>query len=439
MPIDKHEKGTIKFIMFEFNAFRKKMFPLVFFSIPLGVFLCSSCAFQRTTTAVIWTDHPEFAIYGEYFNSSQEQYKVETRYFPSPAQKLTQPGEFPDIVVGNWLKSASTRTLFKPLDALFKNGVISGTAFYPRLLALGNIEGRQYLLPVSFNLPALVFAEENSSLLSNPFTVSLEEIKQLGKDYNQEGSGGYSRMGFSPAWNDEFLFITATLFSTSFREGSPLAWDPMALERAMNFVSDWIKEANTDIRAEDDFAFKYFYDPPIKLVLSGRILFTYMGSAEFFTSAEERRTRLDFRWIAERNTIPLSEETLYYGIYKNGKAGKASEAFTRWFFQAETQRLLLETSKKMRINETLFGIGNGFSAMRTVTEQIFPQFYPNLLGHMPPEDFLSPPNILPRRWMTIKERVILPYMRDRIRYTSPEEIRYLDKRLTEWYRINREM
>ncbi|MDR3167459.1 MAG: hypothetical protein LBT93_05900 [Treponema sp.] len=422
------------------NRILKKTRPfLILLGIPLGIFLGISCSRGEPATAVLWTDRPEFAIYGEYFNSAQEQYKVETRYFPSPAQKLTQTGEYPDIVVGYWLKSASTRSLFKPLDSLFKREVISQDAFYPRLLALGNIENKQYLLPVSFNLPALVFAEENSALLSNPFTVSLEEIRKLGRNYNQELKGVYSRMGFSPAWNDEFLFITATLFNTSFREAVPLAWDPLALERAMIFISDWIGEANTNLQAEDDFAFKYFYEPPIKLVLSGRVLFTYMASSEFFTSPEERRARLDFRWIAENNTIPLSEETLYYGIYKDGRAKRASEAFTQWFFQVETQSQLLETSKNMRINETLFGIGNGFSAMRTVTEQIFPRFYPKLLGHMPPGDFLSPPNILPRNWMVIKERVILPYMRDRIRYNNPEEIRYLDKRLTEWYRINREM
>jgi hypothetical protein len=413
---------------------------LGFLGIFLGVLPGTSCSLREPLTAVLWTDRPEFAIYGEYFNFAQDQYKVETRYFPSPAEKLTQPGdEYPDIVVGNLLKSASTRTLFEPLDSLFKREMISREAFYPRLLALGNIEGKQYLLPVAFNLPILVFAEEKGPLLSNPFTVDLEEIKSLGKAYNLERDGVYSRMGFSPAWNDEFLFLTATLFNTSFREAVPLAWDPIALERAMLFVADWINEANTGIQAEDDFTFKYFYDPPAKLVLSDRILFTYMESSVFFTTAEERQTRLDFRWIGKNDTIPLAEETLYCGIYKNGKAQKAAEAFTQWFFQVETQRRLLETSKQMRMNETLFGIGNGFSAMQTVTEQIFPQFYPKLLGHMPPADFLSPPNILPRNWMTLKERVILPYMRDRIRYSSPEKIRYLDERLTEWYRINREM
>jgi hypothetical protein len=402
----------------------------------LGLLL-GSCAFFEPTTAILWTDRPEFAFYAEYFNSSQGQYKIETRYFPSPAEKLTDTPEYPDIVVGSWLKSASTRNLFRPLDYLFKDDLIAANAFYPRLLALGRIEDKQYLLPVSFNIPALVFAPENAEKLSNFFTISPEEIKSLSQEYNiVENNGAFSRMGFSPAWNDEFLFIIATLFNTSFREASPVAWNSLALEQSMDYIYNWIIEANTNIDAVDDFMFKYFYDPPAKLVSSGRILFTYMKSSEFFTLAAERRATLDFRWIAENDTIPLSEETIYYGIYRGGKAKEAATAFTRWFFQEETQRLFLEVSRQNRMNETLFGIGNGFSAMQTVTERIFPQYYPGLLGHIPPEAFLSPPNILPRNWTALKERVILPYLHNRVRLSSRDELRSLEKQIADWVRIN---
>ncbi|MDR1863174.1 MAG: extracellular solute-binding protein [Treponema sp.] len=398
----------------------------------------ASCGSWRSDTAVLWTDRPEFVFYAEHFNASQDRYKVETLYFESPAQKLTEPGEYPDIAAAGWLKSASTRALFSPLDSIFngKNG-ISKSAFYPRLLSLGNIDGKQYLLPVAFNIPAIVFARDYGQSMSDPFTIDMEEIMTKGKSHNVETNGVYTRMGFSPSWNDEFLFITATLFNTGFREASPIAWDPLALERAMVWIQSWIAEANTSIQAEDDFAFKYLNEPTAKLVSSGRVLFAYMDSSRFFTLAPERRSVLDFRWIAEKEVIPLDERTIYFGIHKKAKAKKAAFAFTQWFFNTDTQRLLLESSKDTRLNETSFGISGGFSSMRTVTEQIFPQFYPGLLGHMPPESFLSPSNILPRNWMVIKERVILPYLRERIRQPSREELRPLEKRITDWYRLNR--
>jgi ABC-type glycerol-3-phosphate transport system substrate-binding protein len=397
-----------------------------------------SCGLFEPETAVLWTDRPEFALYAEYFNAAQDRYKVETRYFSSPAQELTGNGaSYPDLVTGAWLKSASTRVLFRPLDYLFKDKRLSRLSFYSHLLDLGNLEGKQYLLPVSFNIPAMVFSRNNSYLLGDSFTVTPDEIKELGKAYNVETNGTYSRMGFSPSWNDEFLFIIATLFNTSFREATPLAWETDALENAMVYVRNWIGEVNGGIRAEDDFVFKYFYVPPSNLAISGRILFTYMDSAELFTLTQEKRANLDFRWIARANAIPLSEETVYLGICKRGKAKKAATAFAQWFFYEETQRYLLEASRDKRLNETLFGIGNGFSAMKTVTEHIFPQFYPSLLGHMPPEDFLSPPNILPRNWTALKERVLLPYLHERIRADSHTSIRPLERRLTDWLRLNR--
>jgi ABC-type glycerol-3-phosphate transport system substrate-binding protein len=341
-------------------------------------------------------------------------------------------------VAGNWLKSASARTFFVPLDRLFKNKTLNEEYFYPRLLALGKIENHQYLLPVSFNIPAMVFARDKEALISNPFTIDLEEIKRLGKAYNQESGGTYSRMGFSPAWNDEFLFVTAKLFNAAFREAAPLAWNAQALEEAILYSRQWIEEANTSIQQVDDFAFKYFYDPPSKRLISAHILFAYMGSAELFTMAQERRSSLDFRWIAEKNTMPRNEDTVYYGICKKGKGKKAAEAFTRWFFQPETQTQLLESARNKRLNESSFGIGGGFSALRGVTEQIFPRFYPSLLGRIPPEDYLAPPNVLPRNWPAVKEKVLLPYLRDRLRGGDQEKISSLEQRIGDWIRLNHE-
>jgi ABC-type glycerol-3-phosphate transport system substrate-binding protein len=415
-------------------------------------FLLLFLSCNNNNTAVLWSDRPEFAFYGEYFNASQDQYKVETRYYDYPALKLADvfskgkfqfPGisgskrESPDIVAGSWLKSASTRAYFKPLNGYFKDRSLEKEAFYPRLLSMGNIDDKQYLLPVSFNAPMIIFASDKADLISNPFTVDFNEMKKLGKSYNAETRGVYTRMGFSPVWDDNFLFVAATLLNASFREAQPLAWDAPALERAMEFIFEWILEANSSIQAVDDFTFKYYYNPPAKLALSGRILLSYMDSDIFFTLAEDQRSRLDFRWLAEEDTIPLNERSVYLGLVKNGRAPKAAEAFLRWFFNPQTQRGLLEKSVQLHIQETSFGIAGGFSAMRPVTEQIFPLFYPDLLRHMPPQEFLSPANILPSNWMALKERVVLPYLHDRARQPDNNDILPLERRLADWQRVNR--
>jgi hypothetical protein len=416
-----------------------------------AAFSLVSCSSDKGKTAILWSDRPEFALYAEYFNAVQDQYRIETLYHEFPAQKLMENGSYPegngdsrsrrqipDIVAGSWLKSVSTRAFFKPLDRHFKNKTLHPGDFYPRLLAMGNIDGKQYLLPIAFNAPMVIFSRDTGEHLSSPFTIGFAEMQKLGKDYNAQTRGVYTRMGFSPTWDSNFLFIAATLFNASFREkeAGPIDWDPLALEKAMHFAYAWNSEANTNMQAADDFTFKYLYDPPAKLVLSGRILFTCMDSDRFFTLAEDQQNNLDFRWIAEEDTIPIAEATVYLGLAKKGKAPKAAEAFLRWFLNADTQRTILERSRQNRIFETSFGISGGFSAMRPVTEQIFPQFYHGLLGHIPPADFLSPPNILPVHWMALKERVVLPYLHDRARQTDRTGIYELENRLADWRRIN---
>ena len=392
--------------------------------------------------AILWTDRPELAFYAEFFNASQDRYKIEVIFYESPARMLADPAgpgaENPDIVVARWLNSASTRAMFRPLDNLFTRDGLNESSFYTELLSQGRIERRQHLLPVNFNIPAMVFARDFSQAPANLFSIEMTEIRERGRAHNTQSNGVYSQMGFSPSANIEFLFVAATLFGANFREADPISWDSWALEQSIRYVQEWIIEANTSIQAEDDFVYRYFYDPPDRLVNSGRILYFYMDSSRFFTLPEERRANLDFRWIGLNERIPLDEGSVFYGIHRRTRARRASEAFTRWFFNIETQRLLLEARRNLRLSETSFGIAGGFSGMRTVTEQVFPQFYPDLIGHLPPEDFLAPANVLPRSWLPLKERVILPYLRERIRHSDQGEIRPLDRRISDWYRLNRD-
>jgi hypothetical protein len=325
------------------------------------------------------------------------------------------------MVAASWLKNASSRTLFWPLNYLFSTGTIKQDDFYPRLLAPGRIDKRQYFLPVSFNLPAIVFARENAGLLPDQFTVDPETVRLLGKNFNIEaqGAGGtrsWSKIGFSPSWNANFSFIVSTLFNTGFREAPPLVWNGESLEDSVLYLRGWIQSANINTLMEDDFSFKYFFQPPAKLVQSGRVLFAYLDSAELFTLAEDLRSALDFRWIAgnaalegdedaeSEALIPVAENSVWFGICRNGKLRKTAEAFARWFFREDTQRFLLEESRRLRIGENAFGIARGFSTLRPVTEQVFPHFYPALLGHMPPAAALQPPDILPRSFRALQLR-----------------------------------
>ena len=189
--------------------------------------------------AQIWTDRPEFAIYGDYFNTAQDQYKVSVRYVDLPGLELRRARDVPDIIVGSRLKNNSTGSNFKPLDNLFGANKLSRSFFYQPVLAIGRIDRNQYLLPVSFNIPALIFSNNRDPELNNPFTIDFDEVKIKSLEFNSVSRGAYTRMGFSPLWSDNFLLTVAVLFGASFTEASPLVWDSDALEQSMEFVYNW--------------------------------------------------------------------------------------------------------------------------------------------------------------------------------------------------------
>jgi len=411
---------------------RKLHFLLIF--LPAAVFL-SSC--EDMSTALIWTDRPELALYAEYFNTVQNQYKVSVRFMESPTAELRRSNS-PDIIIASWLKNSSTQANFKSLNNLFSAAKLSRNIFYPLFLTFGRIERTQYLLPVSFNLSALIFSKDMiEDGLSSQFTIDFEEIKTLSKNFNTISRGSYTRLGFSPLWNDNFLLTAAILYGVSFSEAEPISWDSQAMEHSISSLKNWTDEINSGLKAEEDFTFKYFFEPPEKLIQSGRILFSYMDSRELFLLSDESKTYIDFRWITEQDNLPIADDIVYLGIPKWAKSEHAARAFIQWFFKIDNQRLLLDYFKSNGVNENIFGICSGFSALMPVTEQVFPFFYPELMGRMPPVELFAQPAVLPRSWASIKERVILPYLHDQVRSNNAEETTPLERRLADWMRQNR--
>ena len=382
----------------------------------------------------IWTDQSVFSLYTGYFNVAQDRFKAEVVYFDNVAEQLSEirQGGGPDIIVGRWLTGETALGFFRPVDSFLKGLGPAESLFYPALLESGKQKKTRLLLPVSFDLHALVFDRNNMSLLSGPFTITPDEIQAAGADYNRMQNGVWTRIGFSPFWNEEFLFLTSSLFGTNWREGNPLFWDAPKLEESADYLHEWIIAANDSFQADDDFSFKYFYEPHDRLVAGGRILFTVERASDYFRLPEERRRTLDFRWIEYNGAITPAENIVYYGIYRKAASRAAAAAFTSWFFNKETQRDILGRGVKSRTSGHIFGIAGGFSSVRGVTETVFPEFYQGMLGHAPPPEKIAAPAALPPFFPELKERVILPYLKGRIR--TPGSGRPLELRISDWVR-----
>lgn len=131
------------------------------------IVLTSCLKNEEQKIAVIWTNRTDFVSYCEVFNNSQNKYKIIVEYKEDPADAIINESVQPDIVVGSWLKGKAARVHFSKINNLFGKEKLNKDDFYPELLNLGNISGNQYLLPVSFNLPMIIFSAANKPLIIN--------------------------------------------------------------------------------------------------------------------------------------------------------------------------------------------------------------------------------------------------------------------------------
>ena len=408
----------------------------------IAVFVCSllsACKNAEDSIAVIWTDRIEFISYCEAFNSAQSRYKITISYKENPADALMDASEQPDIVIGPWLRGDATRVKFSKLGGLLSQKKINPDIFYPLLFELGNSNGSQYLLPVSFNLPTIIFSASQKNIVKTNFTLSLEEMRELAAAYNKKNGSEYTKMGFSPRWDTDFLYVTAQGLDVSFEETQNLfSWNDKMLQELITDTRRWSQEVNTSAAAEDEFKFKYLYDPPYTLITNGRCLFWYLPSDVLFSLNNERLKSLDYRWMNYNGKTPIQDEIIYAGICKKAKNTAAAQAFLLWFFNEESQKNLLARSQTDNMIAPSFGLAGGFSSLKNVTENIFPVYYPLLLNHLPQTDDFSAPHILPHNWLQLKREIIFPYLRDQTRMLfADEKLLSLNRRISDWYKKTR--
>lgn len=411
----------------------KRLFQaLILTSLPLFSAACS----RNENPVIIWTDRAEFASCMELFNSSHENTKVVVIYKEMPSRSLppSKDEDVPDIIIGSWLKNSRTRKEFSQIDYLFSEGALKKSDFYTKLLEYGSVSSRQYLLPVSFNLPQVIFSKKNESLVNDDHILSLDDIKTAAGSFNSKNkNNSYTAMGYGPSWDREFIYLVSKIYGTDYREkGNSFSWNQKALDASMAYLKEWTRARNTDTETEQNFQFKYLYMPKERQVTENRSLFAFMESDVFFKLGEQKSENISYRWVCQEGKIPVEDSIVTLGLYKHGKNTKEAEKFISWFFKEESQRALIERREKMNLDTNSFGIAGGFSSIRSVTEKVYPAFYRQLRENLIPADMLVTPNILPGRWNSLMEQVIYPYLQENVNTLTLKEIPSMEKRIAEW-------
>lgn len=394
-----------------------------------------SCSADNDSTVIIWTDRQEMASYAELFNLTHKNVKAVAIYKKSPISSLPpEKNEIqPDLIIGSWLKSSKTRKFFTPVDYLLDENSLNRNDFYPQMLEYGVLNKKQYLIPLSFNLPMMVFARQNESILENDHTLTLNTLMKASSEFNSKKDATYTAIGYAPSWDTEFLYEASKIFGSNYQEkGLAFSWDDTALSATVDFMRNWTLEHNKDTSTETDFQFKYLYMPKFKQVSSGKTAFTYMQSDEFFTMSNEQSIGLTFRWLVnDENKSLVDDDIVTMGIFHNAHNKKGAEIFMQWISTEAAQSELMNRRSSINLDTVTFGIAGGFSAIKSVNSTAFPARYRELLGNLPGEESLVMPLILPYRWPTLKEKVLAPYLQtvtdtalnlETDEYTSMEEL-----------------
>ncbi|MBQ4379540.1 MAG: hypothetical protein II821_10170 [Treponema sp.] len=403
-------------------------------SVILFVFTLVSCS--NSAPVVIWTDRPEIVSYVEFFNVAQNKSRAVVVYKEKLASSLppAKDEKTPDIVIGSFLRNSRIKKNFAPLDRVFSRSQINPSTIYSSLLDYGKVSGRQYLIPVSFNVPMMIFSQKNHELIAEKMLINSDEIRDSASVFNQNSKDDICiKMGYAPSWNANFIFHVAKMNGAEFSEkGSDFSWNTESLNKTIEYVRKWSAEKNGGTGAEQDFSFKYLYMPEHKLINSDRCLFAYIKSDEFFNIAAEQTENIAFHWLGKGDKIFVNDDMTSLGIFRKTKNAGAAYAFIEWFFRESTQKNLLDRSMRMGLDTRTFGICSGFSSIKSVNERVFPSYYKTLLGKMPEESSLVAPLPLPSRWESLKERVIIPYLTEATDTGNTLAIKSIDERITAW-------
>ena len=414
----------------------KRIFNLVFLLLTSNFSLLTFISCGNSSPVVIWTDRPEIVSYVEFFNVAQTKAKAVVVYKEKLASSLppAKDEQAPDLVIGSFLRNSRIKKNFSSLDRVFGRSKINPSSIYAPLLEYGKVGGGHYLLPVSFNIPTMIFAQKNHDLIEENMLIDSDSIRDSAALFNQKSEHEvFVKMGYAPSWNANFLFHVAKMNGIEFTEkGNIFSWNTDSLNSTIEYIKNWSESKNGGTTSEQDFSFKYLYAPVHKLVNSDRCLFAYIKSDDFFNIPAEQTENIAFHWLGKEGKIFVNDDMTSLGLYRKSRNSGAACEFIIWFLSEATQKNLIDRAMRMNLDTRTFGICSGFSSVKSVNERVFPSSYKILLGKMPEESCLVAPLPLPSRWESLKERVIIPYLSEATSTDTTGAIKSIDERIAAW-------
>ncbi len=374
--------------------------------------MCTNTTSQPLT---VWTSEPQVADYFDWYNANVEGAPVEVRPIePGTGHRRLRSagGDSPDLVIDRHLLKGDSPTRYASL-----NEIVEGreNEFYRPLLAAGRADETYHLTPISFDVPAVMFADAWEPAQDERRSIDLDELREAADAFNETDDGRPVRMGYSPIWQESFVLSAINAFRARFRRGGndmPL-WSRESVDEAVAFMRSWSDEVNGGSDAETDFQSRYLVTPGNRSVQQGRTGFWHTTAAEFFSMPEREIATLDVRWLTRDGILDVNDHTLWAAIPAGSEQQGSARSLLGWLLNPGTQLQLIEASYGGR--EPSFGFAGGFSSIQYVNDRYLTETHPELTGRIPGESQLRRPVVEHALWPGLARQVVVPWVLTAVR------------------------
>lgn len=410
------------------KAFHSFILRLLLSFASIVVLQFSSCADGNSDYVILYTESPALAEYAWKYNTDHPSTPVAVKYTDNAAGTLLGGTDRIDIAAGAYFTSSQVKGKLKTLNSLFSENKLNDEKLYTQLMQSCFVGNNIHALPVSFDVPVILYKKQSDDTI---FQMDIEDIKTTAAAFNRKRYGHFVKMGFSPEWSRDFLYMLAVFNNGRIHldDSDSLVWNEKGLLNAVSYAVNWVSEKNGSLTDSHDFYDKYCYEPDYKLLEEGRIKYSVASVGEYMAIPEEKRRNISFFYPSRDERILINDDVLYIGIAENSIRSREAMKFISWLISSDTQKDLIKAGE--RIKSPVIAFAGGFSSIMKVNETILIETIPELRKKIPLPGQLVGPGRLPVKWSVLRESVIEEWLIEAT--TNMESIDVLEQQIENWF------
>lgn len=353
--------------------------------------LLISCSNEGLKVVTLSSTLPEIVPFVEDFNKNNNKIKIVLKI------GLTETNS--DLFI---FRGQADNSPYVPenITHLFNKNIKKDSFYTDILSSVIDNKGNIFLLPLTYDLPGIIYNKEN---IRHTMNIDIEEFISN------------KNMIFSPFWDNNFilLYYLTSLPNFSLQDSY---LDSEELINTANNINSLLSKRD-DKWNETLFNKKYLHLSPELLIKQSIIDYYFYYLSDYIALYPSSSDQISFSALSRNSLITAIDDITFVGINRNSKNKKASEEVLTWMFQDKNQSEFI----KNNFNESgLYKLFNGeLSTLITVTKKTLPTYYPRLNGLILNEEMITVPSNLPKLWDSLKLEAFMPIFRD-IK-TLPEE------------------